>query len=169
MKITEELDSGPIMKKIKININPEDTSGEISDKLSDISKDNILKILDDIFSKKAKFTEQDHNFATYAKKIKKGEGKINWEKNAKNIIGKINGLNPNPGAWFEYKKIRYKIWKASISEKQGKIGEILDSNFLIGCVDKSIKIIEIQREGKNRLLLEDFLLGVKFEIGDLVK
>ena len=89
--------------------------------------------------------------------------------NAKNIIGKINGLNPNPGAWFEYKKIRYKIWKASISENQGKIGAILDSNFLIGCEDKSIKIIEIQREGRNRLILKDFLLGINFKIGDSVK
>ena len=123
----------------------------------------------DILNKKDKFMEQDHNNATYAKKIKKNEGKINWEESAKNIIGKINGLNPDPGAWFVYKKIRYKIWKASIFDKTGTAGTILNNNFIIGCKDKSIKIDEIQREGKNKLLLENFLLGMNFKIGDLVK
>ena len=132
MKITEELDTGPIMKKIEINISSSDTSGKISEKLSKIGSEYIVEALDDIFNEKNKFTEQDHNNATYAKKIKKDEGKINWEESAKNIIGKINGLNPDPGAWFEYKKKRYKIWKASVFDKIGRAGTILDNNFIIG-------------------------------------
>ena len=80
----------------------------------------------------------------------------------------INGLNPDPGAWFEYKKIRYKIWKASIVEQEGSAGTIIDKNFTIACKDKSIKIIEIQREGKNKLLLKDFLLGMNYNVGDLI-
>ena len=169
MKIEEGLDSGPVMKKIKIDILPNDTSGEISQKLSKIGSDIIVEVLDNIFNDKVKFIEQEHKFATYAKKIKKSEGKINWEENAKNIIGKINGLNPDPGAWFEYKKTRFKIWKASIFEKKGTPGTILDNNFIIGCKDKSIQIIEIQREGKNKLLLKNFLLGMNFSIGDLIQ
>ena len=169
MKITEELDSGPVMKKIETDIDTSDTCNEISEKLSKIGSDCIVKILDDIFNKKIKYIEQNHNNATYAKKIKKSEGKINWEESAQNIIGKINGLNPSPGAWFEYKKIRYKIWKASIFDKKGLAGNILDNNFIIGCQDKSIKIIEIQREGKKRLTLETFLPGVNFKIGDVIE
>ena len=169
MKITEELDTGPIMKKIEINISSSDTSGKISEKLSKIGSEYIVEALDDIFNEKNKFTEQDHNNATYAKKIKKDEGKINWEESAKNIIGKINGLNPDPGAWFEYKKKRYKIWKASVFDKIGRAGTILDNNFIIGCKDKSIKIIEIQREGKNKLVLENFLLGINFKTGDIIE
>lgn len=168
MKIKEELDSGPVMKKIKININPSDSTNDISEKLSKISSENIVTALDDIFENKAKFIEQEHNLATYAKKIKKIEGKIDWGEDAKKIIGKINGLNPKPGAWFEHKKIRYKIWRASISEKKGVAGSILDNDFVIGCKDKSIKILEIQREGKNKLLLNDFLLGVNFKEGEIV-
>ena len=169
MRIKEELDSGPVMKRIEIDIKSSDTSALISEKLSKISSEHIVEVLDDIFNKKDKFIEQDHNKVTYAKKIKKNESKINWTESAKNIIGKINGLNPVPGAWFEYKKIRYKIWKASIFEKSGIAGTILDNNFTIGCKDKSIKIIEIQREGKNKLLLESFLLGMNFKIGDLIE
>ena len=168
MKITEKLDSGPIMKKIKISISPSDTSKEVSEKLSKIGSENIVNVLNDIFENKAKFIEQQHEHATYAKKIKKNEGKIDWNNSAKNIIGIINGLNPNPGAWFEYKKIRYKIWKASINDKKGSVGTILDNNFTIACNDKSIQIIEIQREGKNKLFLKNFLPGLNFKIGDLV-
>ena len=169
MKIEVGLDSGPVMKKIKIDILPNDTSGEISQKLSKLGSDIIVEVLDNIFNDKVKFIEQEHKFATYAKKIKKSEGKINWEENAKIIIGKINGLNPDPGAWFEYKKTRFKIWKASIFEKKGTPGTILDNNFIIGCKDKSIQIIEIQREGKNKLLLENFLSGMNFSVGDLIQ
>ena len=169
MKIKEELDSGPVMKKIKIDISSSDTSGLISEKLSKISSEHIVGVLDDIFDKKVKFTEQNHNISTYAKKIKKNEAKVNWEENAQNIIGKINGLNPDPGAWFEYKNTRYKIWKASVFNKTGATGTILDNNFTIGCKDKSIKITEIQREGKNKLLLKNFLLGINFKIGDIIE
>jgi len=169
MKIEEELDSGPVMKKIEIEISPSDTSGSVSERLSTIGSKYIVGALDDIFNKKDKFIEQDHNNSSYAKKIKKIEAKINWAENAKNIIGKINGLNPDPGAWFEYKNTRYKIWKAYVFDKTGPTGTILDNNFIIGCKDKSIKIDEIQREGKNKLLLKNFLSGVNFQIGDIIK
>jgi methionyl-tRNA formyltransferase len=168
MKIVEKLDSGPVIKKIKIDINSYDSSDKILKSLSKIGAENIVSTLDNIFSNKAKFIEQDHTIATYAKKIKKDECKIDWRENAKNIIGKINGLNPNPGAWFEYKKKRYKIWQASLAKKKGLPGTILDNNFTIACKDQSIEIIEIQREGKNKLLLKDFLLGVNFKINDLI-
>jgi len=169
MKIKEELDSGPVMKKIEIDISCSDTSGTVSEKLSKIGSKYILEALDDIFNEKDKFIEQVHNNSSYAKKIKKNEAKINWSENAENIIGKINSFNPDPGAWFEYKNTRYKIWKASVSDKRGSAGTILDNNFTIGCKDKSIKIIEIQREGKNKLLLENFLSGINFKIGDLIE
>jgi methionyl-tRNA formyltransferase len=169
MKIKEELDSGPVMKKIQIDISPSDTSGTISEKLSKIASKYVVEVLDNIFNEKDKFIEQDHNNSTYAKKIKKNEAKINWEENSQNIVGKINGLNPDPGAWFEYKKTRYKIWKAIAFDKIGQAGTILDNNFVIGCKDKSIKIIEIQKEGKNKLLLKNFLLGINFKTGDIIE
>lgn len=169
MKIEEKLDFGPVMKKVKIDITPHDTSGKISEKLSKIGSENIVEALNAILTNNAKFVEQQHDLATYAKKIEKNESKIDWVENAENILGKINGFNPSPGAWFEHNKIRYKIWKASIFEKKGLSGTIQDNNFIIACNDKSIKILEIQREGKKKLLLKDFLPGIKFKVGDSVK
>ena len=93
------------------------------------------------------------------------EGRIDWNDKAENIIGKINGLYPKPGAWFKFQNQRYKILKAKLSKKSGKIGEIIDKNLTICCGLNSIEIIEIQREGKKSQLIEDFLLGSKLKEG----
>ena len=109
--------------------------------------------------------EQDHSKSTYAKKIKKEEGKINWEDSNLKIIGKINGLYPNPGGWFEFKGERYKILKAEKSILSGKSGYVLSDNFEIGCGEYSIKIIEIQRQGKTVQKTKEFLRGSQITIG----
>ena len=169
MKIVEDLDAGPVMKKIQIKIDESTNTEELSKNLSKISSESIVEVLDNIFEKKSKFVEQNHESATYAKKINKNESEINWNENAKKILAKINGLNPNPGAWFVYKKIRHKVWKAKVVEKIGLAGTILDKNFIIGCGDTSLEIIEIQKEGKKKLLLKDFLMGLNFKQGDELK
>ena len=169
MKIIEELDAGPVAKKIKTKINGSTTAKELSKDLSKISSESIIEILDDIFNKKLKFIEQDHKFASYAKKIKKNEALINWSESAKKILAKINGLNANPGAWFMYKEVRYKIWRAKIIEGNGPPGVIMDNNFIIACGEKSLEIIEIQKEGKNKLPLKEFLRGINFKEGENLK
>ena len=169
MKIIENLDAGPVMKRIEAKIDESITADDLSKNLSKISSDSIVEILDDIFNKNLKFSEQNYKLATYAKKINKIEAKINWNEGVKKILAKINGLNPNPGAWFVYKDTRYKIWRAKIIEKSGPPGTILNDNFLICCGDKSLEITEIQKEGKNKLLLKDFLMGTKFKQGDELK
>ena len=169
MKIIEDLDAGPVIKKIEVKIDELITTDDLSKRLSKISSETIIEILDDIFNKNLKFIEQNHKLATYAKKINKNEAKINWSEEATKILAKINGLNPNPGAWFTYKEVRYKIWRAKIVEKNGPPGTILDNNFIICCGNKSLEIIEIQKEGKNKLLLKNFLTGIKFKRGDELK
>ena len=100
MKIAEELDSGPVSKIYKIKIDPEQNAQEISEKLSTLAAEKILDDVDDILDDKAKFVDQDHSKAAYAKKIYKNEGQINWNEKASNLIGKINSLFPFPGAFF---------------------------------------------------------------------
>jgi len=118
---------------------------------------------------KAKFIEQDHSKATYASKIEKTEGKINWNEPVKNIIGKINGLYPIPGAYFIYKGERYKILKAEIGNGVGKIGEVISDKLEVACVDnQSIKILEIQRQGKNQQKIGEFMLGSKIKKGSII-
>ena len=166
MKINQELDSGPVGNIYKININQNENAQEISERLSLLAAEKILDNIDDILDEKIKFLEQDHSKASYAKKIDKTEGKINWTEEASKILGQINGLYPNPGAFFNFNGERYKILKAEIGNGQGKIGEVLNDKLEIACVDnQSIKILEIQREGKRVQKTSEFMLGSQIKKG----
>ena len=169
MKIVEELDSGPVSNIYKIKLDHNNNTQEISEKLSLLAAEKILDNVDDILEDKVKFTEQDHSKATYAKKIDKTEGQINWKDNAQNIIGKINGLFPFPGAFFKFKGERYKILKAEIGNGAGKAGEVLSDKLEIACNNnQSIKILEIQRQGKKPQKIGEFMLGSQIKKGSII-
>ncbi len=163
MKIVEKLDSGPTIFKKEIKLNNEMNAEDVSNQLSKIGSEIISDCLDLIEIGKAEFVEQDHSKVTYAKKINKEEAKIKWDEEALRIIAKINGLYPNPGAWFLFQGERYKILKATLSDLKGQPGSVLDDNLTIACGGKSIKIEEIQRQGKNKQKTSEFLLGSKIK------
>ena len=169
MKIVEELDSGPISNSYKIKLDRNFNAEEISDKLSLLAAEKISDNIDDIFQEKVKFIDQDHSKATYAKKIKKNEGEINWNDQAVKIIGKINGLFPSPGAFFIFNGERYKILKAEIGNGIGKLGEIISDKLEIACSNnQSIKVLEIQREGKKAQKIGEFILGSQIRKGSII-
>ena len=126
-----------------------------------IGSNLLIESLKIIENGRTKFVEQVHSNSTYAKKIDKNETKINWNLDANKVIAHIHGLSPNPGAWFEYKKERFKVLRASKSSARGKPGSVLDESLTIGCKSDSIQILEIQREGKNKQNIKDFLRGKK--------
>ena len=169
MKIAEELDSGPICNTYKINIEGNLNAVEVSERLSSLAAEKILENIDDILDGKSNFTEQDNSKATYASKIEKSEGKINWNDDAKNIIGKINGLYPSPGAFFLYNGERYKILKADIGNGIGNPGEVISNYLEIVCgKNQSIKITEIQRQGKKPQNIGEFMLGSQLKKGSKI-
>jgi len=169
MKLAEELDSGPVSKIYKIKLNKNDNALEISEKLSLLAAEKILDDIDEILDDKAKFFEQDNSKATYAKKIDKSEGKINWNDGALNILSKINGLFPVPGAFFNFNGERYKILKAEIGNGLGEIGEVLTDKLEIACGNnQSIKILEIQRQGKKSQKIGEFMLGSQIKKGSFI-
>ena len=169
MKIAEDLDTGPVYKTYKINLDNNLNAKDVAEKLSSMAAEKILENIDDILKDNAKFIEQDHSKATYASKIKKLEGKIDWNDNAQKIIGKINGLYPTPGAFFIFKGERYKILKAEISNGTGVPGEVITNYLEIICGDKkSIKINEIQRQGKRPQNTGEFMLGSQIKKGTMI-
>ena len=166
MKIGKKLDTGPICNSYKIEITDNDNAETISEKLSALAAEKILDNIDEILDDKIQFKEQNHNQASYAKKIEKTEGQINWKEAAENIIGKINGLYPSPGAFFIHKGERYKVLKATLTSSSGEIGEVLDNYLEISCGNKkSIKILEIQRQGKRPQNISEFMLGSQIKKG----
>ena len=162
MKINSQLDEGPVCKSYEIDIDEKDSSDDLSEKLSDLAVEKILDDIDDILDDKAKFKDQDHSEATYAKKIDKKESNIDWSTPAKSVIAKINGLN---GAHFIFQGARYKILKAELNNLSGKPGEIIGDSLEIACKEKSIKVMMIQREGKKPQKTAEFLLGSQIKKG----
>ena len=166
MKIEEDLDSGPYMFQVKTLINEDTNYKQLSEKLSNIGAKSIIKCLNLIFDNKAVFINQDNSKVTYAEKIKKSEAKIIWSETANKIVAKINGLNPFPGAWFEYENSRFKIIKAKMIKENSEVpGKVLNDKLLVSCGENAIKILEIQKEGKSILKIDDFLSGNKIPTG----
>ncbi len=169
MRIVEKLDAGPVCNNYKIQLNENLNALEISEKLSNLAAEKILDNVDDILENKANFVEQDHLNATYASKIQKNEGQINWDENAEKIIGKINGLYPSPGAFFNFNGERYKILKAQIGRAQGNPGSVLSDNLEIACGNnQSIIVKEIQRQGKRPQNIGEFILGSQIKKGSKI-
>ena len=169
MKIVEKLDTGPICNSYSLELLENENAESLSNRLSLFAAEKIPNNIDDILEDKAVFKKQDNVKATYANKILKSEGKIDWSNSADNIIGKINGLYPNPSAWFIYNGERYKILKAEVSDKKGEIGSVLGDYLEVGCSDKSIKILEIQRQGKLPQKISEFMIGSQIKKGSSLK
>jgi len=166
MKIGEKLDTGPVCNSYKIEIMDNDNAETVSEKLSALAAEKILDNIDGILEDKIEFKEQNHNEASYASKIEKTEGQIKWSETAESIIGKINGLYPSPGAFFIHKGERYKILKADLASSSGDTGEVLDNYLEISCGNKkSIKVLEIQRQGKRPQNINEFMLGSQIKKG----
>jgi len=169
MKIAEQLDTGPVCNTYKIDLDNNLNASDVADKLSLIAAEKILDNIDNILEDKAKFIDQDHSKATYASKIQKAEGEINWNDSAQKINGKINGLYPVPSAFFIHKGERYKILKGEIAYGAGNPGEIVSDYLEIACGDKqSIKIKEIQRQGKKPQNIGEFMLGSQIKKGIVI-
>ena len=169
MKIAEQLDTGPVCNSYKIDLEDNLNASQVAEKLSSIAAEKISSNIDDILEDKVKFIEQDHSKATYASKIQKAEGEINWHESAEKINGKINGLYPVPGAFFIFKDERYKILNAEIGKEIGNPGEVINHHLEVCCGDKqSIKIKEIQRQGKKPQNIEEFILGSQIKKGTII-
>ena len=114
------------------------------------------------------FIEQKESEASYANKIQKKETRINWNESAKEIIAKINAFHPNPGCWFELSDARIKIIKAIEIEKTGNVGTILDDKMTIACAKNAVQILELKKEGKNQMLIDEYLKGNEIKVGQKI-
>ena len=165
MKISSELDAGPIMMKSKIDLKPDTNYLDLSSELSELGSKMILRSFELIEKKKEKFIPQNESDVTYAEKISKKEAKINWNNKAKKIVAQINALNPNPGSWFKLNDFRVKLIKVKEVKVNGKPGEILKKDLTIACSENSVQVIELQKEGKKPMTVKEFIKGNEIKVG----
>ena len=164
MVVKEKLDSGPVITKEEINIQTNDNSETIHERLGKIGSELILEALINIYNNNFTFEEQRESEATYAEKVLKSETKIDWSESAETIDRKIRAFHPWPGAWTylhtNKKKIRIKIIEAKIVINLNKNFKSNGDNLIVKCKDNFLKIKKLQPEGKKIMNDIDFSNGL---------
>ena len=167
MYMEEGLDTGNIIHAAEISIDEEDTGGSLSEKLSILGAELLMKTLPSIIDETNFSLAQNEEEATYVGLLKREDERIDFHDTAKNIVNKIRALNPEPLANILIDNEEWKILKAEIGENQkgeiGLISEVGKDYFSINCQDGSIKVLEIKPFGKKNMTVKDFLNGYKKE------
>ena len=166
MKMDEGLDTGDIIDKEEITLDPKETGGSLFDKLAALGGELILKTLQNLEFGNAQFIKQDDSKSTYAKKMTKDLGHIDFTKDAVSIERLIRGLNPWPSAFTYLDGKVMKIWDADVVDAGGEPGTVIredKDSFVIATGDKALKVNELQLEGKKRMKASDFLNGRSIE------
>ena len=161
MYMDEGLDTGDILLQRKIDISPSETGATLHDRLAEIAPEALLESLRLLAAGNAPRISQDQALATYAPKLNREAGRINWNESAEVIERKIRAYNPWPGALTEFNGRNLKIFSATIVDLRGKAGEILrkDRELVVATSDRALSLREVQLEGKRRMSAAEFLRG----------
>lgn len=173
IKMNEKMDEGDIIIKKEIPVLAHDTAESLSRNLAYEGSGLLLEALDLIGQGRARFEKQDDSKATYAPKLKKEDGLIDWNKDALKIQSHIRGVQPWPGAYTYLGEKLIKIWKASIygagvaALKPGEIIGIEKDGILVNTKSGAIVIEELQPESSRRMDINAFLAGHRLKTGDV--
>lgn len=173
MQTVEGLDCGDILLQKSIDITSEDNAGTLFEKLGALGADALIEYLDGLeCGRKFMPVKQDESQSTYFPMLSKSDGKIDWSVYAEQIINKTRGLMPWPGIYTYLNGKLLKLFDIELCDLSGKkCGEILQadkSGIVVACGDKSIKIKELQIEGKKRMPSYEFINGYRITIGEVL-
>jgi methionyl-tRNA formyltransferase len=161
MYMDEGLDTGDIMLQRNVDILPNDTGGSLHDRLAQIAPKALLESLRLLAAGEAPRIPQDNARATYAPKLKREDGQIDWSESAEAIERKIRAYNPWPGAFMKVDRQNLKIFSASVVDLNGQPGEVLcsEKNLIVAAGKGAVSLAEVQLEGKRRMSAAEFLRG----------
>jgi methionyl-tRNA formyltransferase len=166
MKMDVGLDTGDILTQVKTPIHPEDNSETLHDRLARMGAELLVQTIPDYVAGSLSPRPQPAEGASYAPKIRKQDGHIDWNQPARALWNRVRGLVPWPGA-FSYlpgqpQPHLLKIWQAEVVERSGPPGEVLQADrtgVVVGCGHEALRILILQREGGRRLPAQQFLAG----------
>jgi methionyl-tRNA formyltransferase len=172
MKMDEGLDTGGVAMMEAVPIGPDATAGDLHDRLAIVGADLMQRAIAQLERGEQRVVPQPGEGVTYAEKIDKSEARIDWSKPAQTVHNHIRGLSPFPGAWFEMKAddeaVRIKVLRSTMAQGSGEAGTALDDALTIACGEGAVRIIELQRAGKQPMKTSQFLRGTKVARGTMV-
>lgn len=173
MKMDSGLDTGPVYKKISLQIDEEDTTGILFEKLAEIGSKALLEVIPELEKSEIEAVIQGEEGVLYAHKIEKSMSEINWNKTCKEIVNLIKALNPYPSAKTNYNGEMWKIFKASCIfaphlKKNGEIISLDENGIKVACSDGYLIIEELQKSGAKKIKASEFLNGNEVKIGSIL-
>ena len=165
MKMDEGLDTGAMAMAERAAIGADMTAGELHDALSRVGADLMLRVLAAAERDSLSLTPQPATGVTYAEKISKNETRIDWGKPWKQVHDHIRGLSPFPGAWFELDGVRVKVLRSIRGESAGPPGILLDNRLTVACGDGAVRLVQVQRAGRQPMSADEFLRGTLVKAG----
>lgn len=173
MKMDVGLDTGDVAMAERIPVTDAMTTRELHDALAPLGADLMVQAIGALERGGLRLTPQGEADATYAAKIDKAEARIGWAKPAREVLRHIHGLSPFPGAWCELpiegEQARVKILRCELAKGSGTPGELLGDDLIIACGDGAIRVLELQRAGKQPMKAPDFLRGTSLKAGARVQ
>jgi methionyl-tRNA formyltransferase len=167
MQMAAGLDTGDMWLKKTVPITTKTTASSLHDALSALGAEMIGEALEGIASGTLRRTPQPEEGVTYAAKLERGEGKIDWNEEAAAIERKTRALNPRPGVYFEARGERIKILSAElVMDKKGEPGTLLADDFTVACGEDALRLLTVQRQGKAAMEGAAFLRGFTVKPGD---
>ena len=161
MYMDEGLDTGDILLQRSVAIQPDDTGGSLHDRLAQIAPEALLEALRLLEAGNGWRIPQDNARATYAPKLKREHGQIDWSESAEAIERKIRAYNPWPGAFMKISSQNLKIFSASVVDLNDQPGQILrsDKDLIVATGKGALSLAEVQLEGRRRMTAAEFLRG----------
>ena len=161
MYMDEGLDTGDILLQRSVAIQPDDTGRSLHDRMAQIAPEALLEALRLLAAGNAWRIPQDNARATYAPKLKREHGQIDWSESAEAIERKIRAYNPWPGAFMKVDRQNLKVFSASVVDLNGQPGEILrsDKDLIVATGKGALSLAEVQLQGKRRMSGVEFLRG----------
>jgi len=169
MQMEEGLDTGPVFATATTLIDVDDTAQTLHDRLATLGAPLLADTVDAILSGAARAVPQGEEGVTYAKKIDPAEARIDWTRPAREVDLQIRGLAPFPGAWFEVPgdkgPLRMKALMSRTGLGAGLPGELLDDNLLVACGEEAVRLLRVQREGRQAMEASEFQRGAPLLAG----
>lgn len=170
-EMDEGMDTGRILYQVKTEIAPDENAGELLSRLARLGADALVETIELIEAGRVNPIPQNHSEATYARLLKKEDGRIDWSLSAIELHNRVRGMNPWPGCYTYTERRLLKIWRTSYydvntSESPGTVVEIKNGEIFVQTGNGVLIIKELQLEGKRRMSTKEFLLGHSIKKGD---
>ncbi len=166
-----QVDTGEIILQRRVPVGPDETAGELHDRLSSLGAEAVVETVRRIAAGTAAATPQDDRLASPAPKLFRDDARVDWTKSARAVHDHVRALSPHPAAWTTLGGDGFKLFRTRVEAERGVLGmpgEALgaDGRLVVGCGAGAVEILDLQREGKRRVPAADFLRGRPVQPGE---